>query len=152
MQYEYIIWDILGRRALLWAIAEHMGVTIVPSTPAEPADTRSQIVWQVLEATVGRIDTANSKLGENDRCSAESLVEWARAEAAMRPAHEAADLDRAAAILGYPPADWRETDAAMERFVQTAGPKHDAMLRVSFSEPVDDRIGGEVLTRGATTT
>src|SRR3546814_2015215 len=54
MQYEYIIWDILCRRALLWAIAEHMGVTIVPSTPAEPADTRSQIVWQVLAATVGR--------------------------------------------------------------------------------------------------
>src|SRR3546814_12668254 len=74
MQYEYIIWDILCRRALLWAIAEHMGVTIVPSTPAEPADTRSQIVWQVLEATVGRIDTANSKLGENDRSSEERRV------------------------------------------------------------------------------
>src|SRR3546814_16786028 len=78
MQYEYIIWDILCGRALLWAIAEHMGVTIVPSTPAEPADPRSQIVWQVLEATVGRIDTANSTLGENDRCSAESLAEWGR--------------------------------------------------------------------------
>src|SRR3546814_5606788 len=75
MQYEYIIWDILCRRALLWAIAEHMGVTIVPSTPAEPADTRSQIVWQVLEATVGRIDTANSKLGENDRRSEEHTSE-----------------------------------------------------------------------------
>src|SRR3546814_14471063 len=119
-----------------------MCVTIFPSTPAEPADTRPQIGWQVLEATVGRIDTANSKLGENDRCSAESLVEWARAEAAMRPAHEAADLDRAAAILGYRPADWRETDAAMERFVQTAGPEHDAMFLAYFARQVADSSAG----------
>src|SRR3546814_5999789 len=75
---------VTGVQTCALPISEHMGVTIVPSTPAEPADTRSQIAWQVLEATVGRIDTANSKLGENDRCSAESLVEWARAEAAMR--------------------------------------------------------------------
>src|SRR3546814_16178683 len=133
MKYEYIMRGILCRRALLWAIAEHMGVTIVPSTPAEPADTRSQIVWQVLEATVGRIDTANSKLGENDRCSAESLVEWARAEAAMRPAHEAADLDSAAAILGYRPADWGETDAALEGFVKTARPGNEPVLHDPFA-------------------
>src|SRR3546814_15800534 len=67
MQYGYIIWDILCRRALLWHIAEHMGVTLVPSTPAEPADPRSQTVWPVLEATVGRVDTPNSKHGETDR-------------------------------------------------------------------------------------
>src|SRR3546814_18231375 len=79
MQYGYIIWDILCRRALLWAIAEHMGVTIVPSTPAEPADTRSQIVWPVLEATVGRMDPANSMHGEKHRCPAENPVRWAGA-------------------------------------------------------------------------
>src|SRR3546814_14843936 len=121
-----------------------MVVAIVPSTPAGPADTRSQIVSQFLEATVGRIYTANSNLGENDRCSAESLVEWARAEAAMRPAHEAADLDRAAAILGYRPADWRETDAAVESFVQTGGRDHDAMLAGYFSRQGDDPLAKDV--------
>src|SRR3546814_14484464 len=65
----------------------------------------------------------------------------------MRPAHEAADLDRAAAILGYRPADWRETDAAMERFVQTAGPAHDAMLRDYFARQVADRMAAAVPAR-----
>src|SRR3546814_12348806 len=60
MQYEYILWDILCRRSLLWAIAEHMGVTIVQSPHAEPADTRSQNVWQALEAPCGRNHTHNA--------------------------------------------------------------------------------------------
>lgn len=140
MQYEYIVWDILCRRALLWAIAEHMDVTIPTSAPSEPADSRSRIVWEILEATVARIDTGNSELGENDRCSAEKLVKWARAEAAMRQEHGAADLDRAAAFLGYRPADWREADAAVENFVQTAGPDHDAILLDYFARQVDDRM------------
>src|SRR3546814_12491964 len=67
MQYEYIIWDILCRRALLWALAEHIGATIVPSPQDAPAEPHSDIGASVLAATGGRIDTAHSKPVETGR-------------------------------------------------------------------------------------
>ncbi len=140
LQFEYLTWDVLCRRAMLWGMAEHMGVKITPSPAVEPTEGRSEIVWQMLEATVARIDAAGSILGEADRNSAVKHMEWARGEALAAAAHEAADLDRAAGILGFRPSNWREADAALEEFVQAAGPEHDAILFDYFVRQNEDRV------------
>jgi aminoglycoside phosphotransferase (APT) family kinase protein len=140
IQYEYLVWDVMCRRAMLWGIAEFMGVPIPRSAPVAPADRRSSITWRLLEETIKRIDVGGSKLGETDRASALALAQWARVEAAADAAHEAADLDRAATILGTRPGSWREADAALERFVASAGPEHDAMLFDYFARQIEDRF------------
>lgn len=140
MQLEYLTWDLMCRRALLWAIAEHMGVQITPSPALEMPDGRSARVGHVLDATIARIDSGGSSMANVDRDSARVLALWARGEAMAGAAHEAADMDRAAAILGFRPASWRETDVAMERFVEAAGPEQDAALFDYFARQIEDQV------------
>lgn len=140
MQLEYQIWDVMCRRAMLFGMAEMTGVTITPSPSVVLHEGRSASIPAVLDATIARITTDGSAVADNDRESARVLALWARAEAESAAAHEAADLDRAAAILGFRPADWRACDAALEAFVATAGPEHDAALFDYFVRQVEDRV------------
>jgi hypothetical protein len=139
MQLEYLIWDLMTRRAMLWAIAECMGVTISSSPVPSLADTRSGRVGRVLDATLGRIEAA-SPLGAADLASARVLAEWAQAAAAFGPAREQADLDRVATILGTRPDNWREADAALERLVATSGAEQDAALLAYFATQTEDLV------------
>jgi aminoglycoside phosphotransferase (APT) family kinase protein len=139
MQLEYLTWDLMTRRAMLWAMAECLGVTITPKPLAGLPEGRSALVARVLEATINRIE-AVSGMGAVDKASAAALVGWVRGQAASGGANEAADLDRAARILGYRPSDWQAADAALERFVAAAGPEHDAMLFDYFVAQTEDRV------------
>jgi aminoglycoside phosphotransferase (APT) family kinase protein len=139
MQLEYLTWDLMTRRAMLWAMAEYLGVTITPTPLASLPEGRSALVARVLEATLDRIDAA-SGMGAADKASAAALVGWVRGQAAAGGANEAADLDRAARILGYRPSDWQAADAALERFVAAAGPEHDSMLFDYFVAQTEDRV------------
>jgi phosphotransferase family enzyme len=139
MQLEYLIWDLMTRRAMLWAIAECMGVTIQPTAPLALPATRSARTGRVLDATLGRIEPA-SATGSADLAAARTLALWAQAAAAFGPAREQADLDRAAAILGTRPHDWREADIALERFVATAGADQDAALFAYFAAQTEDLV------------
>jgi aminoglycoside phosphotransferase (APT) family kinase protein len=139
MQFEYLIWELTTRRAMFWAMAECLGVTIVPR-PITPLPTgRSALVARVLEATINRME-ANTSMASVDKASALALASWARGQAAAGAAHEAADLDRAAPILGYRPGDWRAAEVAMERFVLEAGPEHDRVLFDYFVAQTEDRV------------
>jgi aminoglycoside phosphotransferase (APT) family kinase protein len=139
MQLEYLTWDLMTRRAMLWAMAECMGITITPlRTDPLPAG-RSALVSRVLEATIDRIEP-KTPIGAADKASAATLVGWVRGQAAMGAVHDAADLDRAAGILGYRPADWRAADAALERWVANAGAEHDAILFHYFVAQIEERV------------
>jgi aminoglycoside phosphotransferase (APT) family kinase protein len=139
MQYEYLIWELLTRRSMLWGMAECLGVTITPTPPIAPPEGRSGLVARVLDATIDRIDPATG-LGRADKASAAALADWARAQAASAATHEVADLDRAAAILGHRPADWKQADIELERFVLEAGPEHDLALFDYFARQIEDRV------------
>jgi aminoglycoside phosphotransferase (APT) family kinase protein len=139
MQLEYLTWDLMTRRAMLWAMAECLGVTITPPPATTLPEGRSSLVARVLEATLQRIDP-NTDMGATDKASAAALIGWVRGQAAAGAVHEAADLDRAGAILGYTPKDWQAADAALERFVLDAGPEHDSMLFDYFVAQTEDRV------------
>jgi hypothetical protein len=139
MQLEYLTWDLMTRRAMVWAMAECLGVTITPKPLTRLPEGRSALVARVLEATINRIEAA-SGMGAADKASAVALLGWARGQAAAGGANEAADLDRAARILGYRPSDWQAADAALERFVAAAGPEHDSMLLDYFVAQTEDRV------------
>jgi aminoglycoside phosphotransferase (APT) family kinase protein len=127
MQLEYLTWDLMTRRAMLWAMAECRGVTITPLPLTPSPEGRSALVSRVLEATINRIEP-KTVMGAADKASAATLIGWVRGQAGAGAAHDAADLARAAAILGYRPSNWQATDAALERFVEDAGPEHDSIL------------------------
>jgi aminoglycoside phosphotransferase (APT) family kinase protein len=139
MQLEYLTWELMTRRAMLWAMAECLDVTIVPGPTARPPDGRSALVSRVLEATIDRIDAATA-LGAADKAAAAALVGWVRGQAAAGAANDAADLDRAAGILGYRPTDWRAADTALENFVAEAGPEYDSILFDYFAAQTEERV------------
>jgi aminoglycoside phosphotransferase (APT) family kinase protein len=139
MQLEYLTWDLMTRRAMLWAMAECLGVTITPKPLTSLPQGRSALVSRVLQATINRIEPKTA-MGAADKASAATLIDWARGQAAAGAAHDAADLDRAAAILGHRPSDWQAADAALERFVAQAGPEHDAILFDYFVAQTEERV------------
>jgi aminoglycoside phosphotransferase (APT) family kinase protein len=139
MQLEYLTWDLMTRRAMLWAMAECMNITIAPLPAAHVPDGRSALVARVLAATIDRIDP-RTEMGATDKTSAAALVGWVRGQAATGAAHDAADLDRAAAILGYRPSDWQTADAALEDVVVNAGPEHDSSLFDYFVAQTEERV------------
>jgi aminoglycoside phosphotransferase (APT) family kinase protein len=140
MQLEYLIWDVMCRRAMLYGMAEVMGITIPTEPDVVAPDSRDAILWRVLDATIDRIDTDGNPVATADRAAARTLAEWGRIEACSAVYYAERDLDRAAAILGYRPGDWRECDLALEQFVQNAGPEHDAVLFDYFTRQVESRV------------
>jgi hypothetical protein len=79
-------------------------------------------------------------MGSADKTSAATLIDWVRGQAVAGAAHEAADLDRVALILGYRPADWRQADADLERHVLAAGPDQDLALFRYFAAQTEDLV------------
>src|SRR5277367_3817194 len=77
MQLEYLTWDLMTRRAMLWAMAECLGVTITPKPVIPLPGGRSALVSRVLEATINRIEPKTA-MGEVDKASAAALSDWAR--------------------------------------------------------------------------
>jgi hypothetical protein len=139
MQLEYLTWDLMTRRAMLWAMAECMGVTIKPVPVCRPPEGRYALVARVLQATIDRIEPSTS-MGATDKASAAALVGWVRGQAAQGAAHDAADLDRAAGILGYRPQDWQAADVALEEWVARVGPERDAALFDYFVAQTEERV------------
>jgi hypothetical protein len=124
---------------MLWAMAECRGVTIAPRPLVRLPEGRSALVARVLDSTIGRIEPSTA-VGRADKASARVLIDWCRGQAAASAVHEAADLERAAGILGYRPRDWQAADAALERFVAGAGPEHDNALFDYFVAQTEERV------------
>ncbi|MDB5686479.1 MAG: hypothetical protein JWR77_1068, partial [Rhizorhabdus sp.] len=145
LQVEYLIWDLTCTRALMWAIAELLGETITPAAPLPGRSRgRSAVVGRALRGTIARMQAGADSRQAMDATSAAHLAEWIEAASAPAAAHEAADLDRAVAILGTRPDDWRAADTAMERFVADAGPEQDLALFRYFAAQVEDRVSEAV--------
>ncbi|MCW2526956.1 MAG: putative aminoglycoside phospho-transferase [Pseudonocardiales bacterium] len=139
MQSEYLTWDLMTRRALLWAMAEVMEVDIAPVPLAVPHTGYYSRVTRVLEGTIARM-VAASPTDEANKAAAIQLAQWAGALISDGIDNHRRDLDRAADILGFRPDTWAETDEALEQYVLAAGPEHDLALLEYFAAQTEERV------------
>lgn len=143
MQAEYLTWDLMTRRALLWAMAEVMGVELERGTLATAPTGYYSRVTRVLEGTVARMATP-TPMDEANQAAALRLVCWAGALVGTGMANERRDLERAAGVLGRPVVDWQDAATALEEFVSEAGPEHDEALLRYFAAQTEDRVAEAV--------
>ncbi|MDB5425359.1 MAG: hypothetical protein JWQ29_2775 [Phenylobacterium sp.] len=135
MQSEYLFWDIITRRALVWALAECMDLTLEPIVaPALP--NRKRVVSQVLQQTLERLKREDGD-GEEQRHAAVMLTAWLEELTGKGVWVEQQNLDEVAKILGHRPKDWVEADAALETFVLSADPSSDRELIAFFGRQVE---------------
>ena len=161
---EYLWWDLMQRRALVWALAECIGVTIErPTCPVlVPADDPTGRQVGSTPSAVGR----QSAIGQQSAIAPmlmmleDSLAQMAPGTGIARYQHQTTallaacatqtdavgpELDRATAaewgaVLGRPVDDLRAAAADMERFVRTAGPEFDTALAQCFARQVERMV------------
>ncbi|MDB6061580.1 MAG: putative aminoglycoside phospho-transferase [Verrucomicrobiaceae bacterium] len=139
LQTEYLIWNLMSRRSVLWALAECMNVKIAPSAPPAGLPSRNSVIIDVLEQTITRIEP-KSDLDKFQLESAKVLAQWLRdADAGNRSADDN-DLARIAEFTGRVPRDWQDGEKELERFVLEAGPEHDIALLNYFARQLEDQI------------
>jgi aminoglycoside phosphotransferase (APT) family kinase protein len=139
MQAEYLTWDLMTRRALLWAMAEVMGVELQPKPTSTPPTGYYSRVTRVLEGTVARM-VAVSPTDQANQAAALRLAQWAAALISDGMTNQRRDLDRVADIIGRPVHTWQEAEQALEQFVLEAGPEHDLRLLSYFATQTEDRV------------
>jgi aminoglycoside phosphotransferase (APT) family kinase protein len=151
---EYLWWDLMQRRALVWALAECLGLAIDMPPPPTPSPSPIGPMLRMLEDSL-----AQQRLGVGvDRYQQQSTALLARCIAhtdAVGPELDHATAADWAAILGHPVDGLRSCAAEMEHFVQIASPRGDAELVQCFArqvermvfalDPVADRVSGYAL-------
>lgn len=139
IELEYLVWDLMTRRATVWAMAECMDVQIAPSPPFPPQPGRQALLFNVLGQTVARGPEATD-MDRHHRNSATTLAQWAALVDAAGPQAAQRERDSLARFIGPVPASWDAADAAFELFVQQAGPEHDQALLRHFALQLEDQI------------
>jgi hypothetical protein len=139
LQSEYLVWDLLTRRGVLWAMAECLNVTVSPSVLPEAQPSRNAVIARVLDQAVNRI-VPHTELDKYQHQSAVVLTQWLQSVDARGAQIAEQDLARVSAILGYRPANWMEADEKLEQFVLRAEPQHDRMLFDHFARQLEDQI------------
>jgi len=143
MQAEYLTWDLMTRRALLWSIAEVMGVDVEPMPLSKPPSGYYSRVTRVLEGTIARMVAATAT-DEANQAAAVRLARWAGALVSDGMRNYRRDLDGASKILGRPVHDWQEAEAELETFALDAGPEHDLALLKYFAAQTEARVAEAV--------
>jgi hypothetical protein len=136
MQAEYLFWDIITKRALVWSLAECLGVTLEKFVAPQGPPDRNRRVSQVLQQTLARLKREDGE-GEDQRHGAVMMALWLEQLVQKGGWADAQNLDEAGEILGKRPADWVEADAEMEKFVLSAGPEYDERLIRYFGRQVE---------------
>lgn len=139
LQAEYLIWDITCRRAMLWAMAECLGVTIQRCQPPLPQASAQDLILRVLEQGMYRLE-AGSAGDQREKQSALMLVDWLKNSASYGA--ELAQRDRAMLeqLLGATPLQGPEGEAQLEAFVHSARPQQDIALLNYFAAQIEARV------------
>ena len=122
--FEYINWYVSPMLGVLLALADLKGIP-VDLTPPEVAARPSR--WaKIFDVMAARLPapSANEPYSLTEQ---RKFIEFARRMDACRDI-ERAYIAEVAALTGEPSGDWAEADAALERFVLSAGPEHDDTL------------------------
>lgn len=148
---EYLWWDLMQRRALVWALAECLGVNVERPEPPTSAPTRDAPMLRMLEDQLAQLVSAPGHEGYQQQAVALLARCLTRADA-VGAELDAQTASEFAAVLGQPVAGMDEANRLLEAFVLDAGPEADADLvrcftrqveRLVFAlEPVADRVVG----------
>lgn len=139
LQGEYLIWDITCRRAMLWAMAECMGVTIPRCQPPQPQASSQDLILRVLEQGIDRLE-AVSDGDQREKKSALMLVDWLKNSARYAAELERRDSAMLEQLLGTTPQSGPQGDAQIEDFVLNAGPQQDIALLNYFAAQIEARV------------
>ncbi len=124
---RYLVWYVQFSRVALEILASLLDIALEPTDEVAPLIGRFGAAPAMLAAALG--DLSPVEPHEQFRLDvARRTNELMRQLLARGPALDATDLDEAAALLGFRPDSWQDCDAALESFVESAGPEHDATL------------------------
>lgn len=124
---RYLAWYLVYSRLPLEVIAHRQGIELEPVAALQPVASRHAPGHATL---LGRLGVPE---GLDAAATYEAETTWRIAAYLQRADEfgascEAADLDEAAALLGFRPGDWRACDEALEKLVADAGAERDAEL------------------------
>jgi len=130
---EYLSWYIDSLMFALDAIADINGITLKKPAELEPRpQSRWAPIFDGLSSTFGEADGADAEEQGTSGAYRRGLARRLTAFALKRDLYGAAmDEDYVRDVsdyLGRTFADWRDADAALEKFVATAGPEADEPL------------------------
>ena len=148
---EYLWWDLMQRRALVWALAECIGVSVDRPSAPTPCPSPLAPMVAMLDDSLAQLHPGTGMDRYHQHATALLTRCVARADA-VGPDLDLATAAEWGAILGRRVDDLREAAPAMERFVRDAGADSDASLVQCFArqvermvfalEPVADRVRG----------
>lgn len=122
---------VIGRRAME-ALAEIIGLELEPiALPASEPTPYEDLALGKLIAELGRLPES-AALQDWQRNILVSLPHYLRGRGHFRVWCDSTDLAETAALTGTGPADLTQADADLTRFIEAAGPEHDAALTRLF--------------------
>lgn len=148
---EYLWWDLMQRRALVWALAECTEVAVAPLPAPVPAPTPAAPMLHMLEDALAQLGPATGY----DRYQQQAAIVLARCLTRydeVGPGVAQQDLKEIGALLGRELPERRTADRALEEHVSRIGAGGDAALvtlfvrqverQVHALEPLADRVAG----------
>lgn len=124
---QYMEWSVHLSRMPMELIARRAGVTLAPLPPPESRPTRWGVMAEGLIGAIRDIPAADG-FAAYRREAVAKLAAYLQRIGEMGPAFDEQDLAATEALLGAKFDSWQAADAALEAFVQEAGPDLDSVL------------------------
>lgn len=132
----YLEWDLALRRVLVKVLAEAIGTEIDPPAPLTEAPRRVPPKIVMLQDAVQQFGPTDD-IQRMQQDAADRVAEYVARGYAYGEEADRQSRAEAAEILGADHGDWDAIDAALERFVQAAGPEEDDRLLRFFHRQVE---------------
>ena len=130
---RYLVWYVQFGRVALEVIAARLGITLPAPSLTSAVVSRHSVGYGALAAALHDVAPPDSQ--QQFRLDvAMRLTDYLRRAEAVGSAHDGADLDVAAHLLGRRPSSWQEADASLEDFVAEYGASHERELVVLFHQ------------------
>jgi aminoglycoside phosphotransferase (APT) family kinase protein len=133
---EYLWWDLMQRRTLVWALAECAGVQIEPPRPAASAASPLTPLLRMVDDAVAQLAPTDRQARYQQRSLA-LLVRCALSADSTRQGLNADTVAEISAVLGRPLADLREAEEAAERAITAGGREDDPALIQALARQVE---------------
>ena len=123
----YLQFDLSLRRSILLALSQLAGLPMPELPPlAERTGDNANLIRKLLDTLSGI--APKDPVAEGQKGQAVELVEWVSRADAYGAAMVAQNIADVSAFLAQDFADWPAAETALEAFVLSAGPEHDAAL------------------------
>lgn len=123
----YLQFDLALRRSILLALSQLSGVPLPELPPLVERTGDNATLIRKLTDTLSGI-APRDPVAEGQKGQAAELIEWVGRADAYGAAMVAQNIAEVSAFLGQDFAGWPAAEAALEAFVLSAGPEHDAAL------------------------